>query len=134
MDIGKIVKEDVEATWEKIPGSDAEVCVRRPKPKRVRQIIKSCTKRRLVKGKYINIRDDDRMNQMLMDECVVDWKKIEMDGKPLEVTIENKTLLDDNWTQFSDTWNAAVSDEVAAYEALEEEQRGNSDSGPGGTS
>ncbi|KKL91581.1 hypothetical protein LCGC14_1893240, partial [marine sediment metagenome] len=86
---------------------------------------RQATRTRMSRGQRVEILDNDKLNLLLLDECVRSWKNIEQDGEELECTMENKRLLDENWDKFNALWNAVVGSLGTMEDALEEAERGN---------
>lgn len=125
MDIGNILNGGPEPEWYTVPGTEAKVQIRNPKPSRRREIVRQATRTRMSRGQRVEILDNDKLNLLLLDECVRSWKNIEQDGEELECTMENKRLLDENWDKFNALWNAVVGSLGTMEDALEEAERGN---------
>ena len=122
MDIGKFLNGEPEGEWYKMPNADGvSIRIRNLKPKERRSIVRSCTRRRVKRGAVIEETDDDKLNRLILNQCVVDWKGIEMDGAPLPVTEENKRLLDDNVSEFANLWNSVIGSANELDEAVMEE-------------
>ncbi len=126
MDIGDILNGGPAAEWYTVPGTEVQVQIRNPKPSRRREIVRKATRVRMSRGQRVEFRDDDELNQLLLDECVLDWKNIERNGDKFECTPENRRALDENWDRFNALWNAVVGSLGAMEDALEEAERGNS--------
>lgn len=88
MDFKKAAEEEQKARWYTIPDTNARVQIRRPKPSVKDRLEKECSK-----GRF-NIVDAYKLGKKLLDYCVVDWENIESDGQSVEVTTENKYVLD----------------------------------------
>ena len=99
-----------EALWYKIPGSKAEVQIQAIKPHRLKEIRKACTSKRLLRGVWIENRDEEKLEEMMLQEAVINWKDVKDSetNEPFPVTPENKQFLSDNWTEFYHLWNGVV--------------------------
>ena len=126
MDISEILSGGPEATWYTIPGTAVQVQITSPKPSRRREIVSKATRVRMSRGQRTEWLDNDELNRLLLDECVLDWKNVERNGEKFECTSENKLALDENWGKFNALWNAVVGSLGAMEDALEEAERGNS--------
>lgn len=126
MDIGNILNGGPEPEWYTVPGTEVQVQIRNPKPSRRREIVRQATRTKMSRGQRAEILDNDKLNLLLLDECVRNWKNIEQNGEELECTTENKRLLDENWDKFNALWNAVVGSLGVMEDALEEAERGNS--------
>ena len=126
MDIGEILDGGPAAEWYTVPGTEVKVQIRNPKPSRRREIVRQATRVRMSRGQRIEWLDNDELNRLLLDECVLDWKNVERNGGKFECTPENRLALDENWDKFNALWNAVVGNLGAMEDALEEAERGNS--------
>ena len=129
MDISTFVDGEPVARWHTIPGTEVRVQIRIMKPRRRREMLRQCTRRRRRGGMAVDEVDNDRLLRMMLEYCVVDWKGIERNGQALPVTPENKRLLDDNWSEFAMLWNGVIGEEVALGDELDEEAAENLGSG-----
>ena len=126
MDIGEILNGGPTAEWYTVPSTEVKVQIRNPKPSRRREIVRQSTRSRMSRGQRIEWLDNDELNRLLLDECVLGWKNVEHNGEAFECTPENKRALDENWDKFNALWNAVVGNLGAMEDALEEAERGNS--------
>lgn len=135
MDIGQLIDSNGEDTarWYKIPGSDARVHIRQMKPKRLRELSRECSTRRLIRAQYVDDMNADQLQAKMLDETVLGLEKIEMNGQPMECTAENKLILFDNWTEFAALWNAVVARDTEIDQAMREAELGNLPTGAGST-
>ena len=107
MEIRKHI-DDTKQKKHKIQNCDAILIMVTPKPKELTAIRKRCTvKSRGGRGLGTTF-NEERFNRECMKKFIIGWENIELDGKPLEVTIENKIQCDDNWPQFNECWNDVV--------------------------
>lgn len=132
MDVSKMVSGPDDGKWYIMPGTEFEgkekavkIKVRQPKPKKIREIRDSCKRRKFGGRRNEEELDESAVNVLLLDECVLDWKNIEQDGKPLPCTLANKQMLDDNWQAFSQFWNNIFMDGQNADDLIVEEQEKN---------
>lgn len=126
MDIGTLLNGGPEGVWHPIPGAEgARVKIRNVRPKRRRELVLACTKKYMRRSQVVAEIDDLRLSDMLLQECVIEWEGIEHGGEPFPVTPENKRLLDDNWPEFSNLWNAVIGDVNAIDEQMAEAELGN---------
>ena len=126
MDITKIVQEDDAGDW--FPLEQAEkvkIKIRKLKPKDLKFMRKQAMQRKFTNGHIGQTFDNESFGNMILDKSVVDWEGIEMDGKPLPCTKENKELLNDNWAAFSGLWNKVVAEILADDYMFMEELQGN---------
>lgn len=109
MDVADLLSETPDAgRWYKVPGSKAEVLIREIKPKRLKEIRKAHTEKRLIRDKYVEKPDEDAITEAMLDEAVRDWKNIEKDGEKYPVTLDSKKILDDEWSAFHHLWLGVV--------------------------
>ena len=62
-------------------------------PEKIRQLRKNHVKMKMKRGQLQEVVNDDAYNEDLVDYMVVDWKGVELKGKPVECNKENKLLL-----------------------------------------
>ncbi len=120
MDLSELKKRD-EGRWHPVPGSDAEVLIKEIRPSRMDQLTKMATKKKIAGRGVAGEVDQNKLNRFLLDEAVLNWKKIEMDGKALEVNQQNKIMVDGAWTEFRELWNGVVLRQVDEEVEAEEE-------------
>ena len=108
MDVTKFINNEEIVDWYKVSDSNVEIKIKQIPPKKMDMFRKQC----LViinpgrsMAKEVN---EDKLNDMLLHEAVVEWKNIEMGGKPLPCNRENKIALDGSWTPFHELWNQVV--------------------------
>ncbi len=119
MDIGKFLNGEPEGEWYKLPNTDdVSIRIRNLKPKERRSIVKSCTRKRVKRGAVIEEVDEEKLNRLILNKCVVDWRGLEMDGALMEVNEENKRLLDDNVSEFANLWNSVIGSANELDEAI----------------
>ena len=125
MDVTKFVKNQERDAWYKIPDSNVEVHIKQIPNKKVKMFSKDCMK---VINPGISMQkeiDEEKLNKVLLNEAVLGWKNIEMDGKPFPCTRENKIILDESWEEFRTLWNNVVVHEKNMESLLVEEERKN---------
>ncbi len=126
MDIGKILNGGPEGKWYSVPEADkVRVKIKNVKPSRRREIVKQCTRKRVIKGQYVTELNDDRLADILLKECVVEWEGIEHEGEPFPCNDDNKRILDENWPQFNSLWNVVIGELNSMDTAFEENELGN---------
>lgn len=85
-------------TWFRMPGSDAEICLRVLSGDDFKRIRSEVTKK---KAEFRDGRrytweevDEEQMHALTMDQCIVDWRNIvDVNNNPIACTTENKLLL-----------------------------------------
>ena len=82
-----------------------EILIRCPKPSRTRELRSEATIVVNENGHKTKQVDEDKIYELIRDECIVDWKNIDHDGKPFPCNTENKKILDENWNEFNLYWN-----------------------------
>jgi len=119
MDISSLLNGD-PGRWYRVPGSNAEVKIRQVKPQRSREIVRATTRQILKRGRLVEKSDQERANDLFLQEAVMDWRGIERDGEPLPITPENRRLLDNNWPEFASLWNQIVVRDEELVDEIEE--------------
>ncbi len=122
MELNDCLRDTQEGRWVKVEGTDAEIHVMVPTPKRMRRLRHRCMRRARQGRTEV---DDDKLHALLLEECVIGWKNINKDGEPLPCTSENKHMLDDSWTAFAVCWQEVVAGLVEELEHKEEEEEKN---------
>jgi len=108
MDVTKLMKGEEIKDWYKIPDSEALVEIKQVPPKKMEMFSEEC-QIPINPGRSLETKlDQKKYTKMLIDEAVLAWKNIEMDGKPLPCTRENKIKLDECWLSFRLLWNDVV--------------------------
>lgn len=125
VDIGDIVGNGAEGgTWYDIPGTKGEkrprLLIKDLKPVKRRELVKRCTTRKRSRGGIDERVDFEKLSELILEQCVIDWENIEKDGEKLEVNQVNKVLLNDNWTEFEALVTAVVGDDQALQGAIQE--------------
>lgn len=120
MDVTSLFNEEPEGKWYKVPGTEVTVQIRNLKPKMRREIVKRCMRRRVKRGAAIEETDDIKLNDLILQYCVQDWRGIEENGGDLPVTPENKRKLDDNWSEFAGLWNRVIEQQNETDQDIEE--------------
>lgn len=131
MDVTKIMSDDREPKWFRIPTggeNEPEVLVKTPAPKRIREISKRAG---LVGVRRFNEEDlsNERFLSDLCDYMIVDWKNIraEIDGESVELPCNraNKVILMDNWIEFFSVVLDVLNASRVDAEAILGDSRGN---------
>ncbi|KKN50887.1 hypothetical protein LCGC14_0628070 [marine sediment metagenome] len=126
MDIKHLLNGDESGTWYDVPGaSKVKVKIKTLKPKRRREITKQHTTQRRFAGTLGEEVDNDAVQAAIMQEVIVEWEGIEMDGKPFEFSPENIKVLDDNWPEFATLWNRVVFNQTGLDQEIKESALGN---------
>ena len=126
VDVTGFLKGEEDAKWYKIPGTEAELQIRKIKPVTRRKIAEACTSQRVHRGQVIDKHDDKKFNQLMLAEAVVGWRNlVDDDGKEFPVTPENKVALDGNWPEFAALWGAVVGNESRIEDAIREAESKN---------
>lgn len=120
MDVADLFNEEPEGKWYKVQGTEVTVQIRNLKPKMRREIVKRCMSRKVKRGTVIEETDDIKLNGLILQYCVQDWKGIQENGGDLPVTPENKRKLDDNWPEFANLWNQVIGQQNEVDEEIEE--------------
>lgn len=120
MDVASLFNEEPEGRWYKVADTEVTVQIRNLKPKMRREIVKRCMRRKVKRGVIIEETDDIKLNDLILQHCVQDWRGIEENGGPLPVTPENKRKLDDNWPEFANLWNEVIGQQNEADREIEE--------------
>lgn len=90
------------------------------------RISKLCTTKKFKKGQYIKDVDEERLDNLLSRELVVDWKNFQdAKGKDIPCTPENVTVLLENWQEFNDFVNNVVVDYQEHLDQQEEQAEKN---------
>lgn len=125
MDIAKFLNGEPEGTWYTVQDEDGSetnvrVKIRGMKPKKKRDLDRICTRRRVKNGVVYEDKDADKLHRLCLLHCVVDWENIEKNDAPFPVSDENKVVLNDNWTEFSDLWTSVFARELEVAETIKE--------------
>lgn len=108
MDINKYLNGSDEGDWYKVSGSDAEIRIKILKPKETDAMRDQCRMRVLQGRRSQETINEKKLNKLMLEKSVIDWRKLENAGEVLQCTPENKILLDENWQEFRDLWNNVV--------------------------
>lgn len=125
MDISKL-KNGGEQRWIKIPGSEkGMVLIDKIRPKQMRDIRRTCVKKKFKGGRQYDDTDHDRLNMLLLTSAVKDWKGIADGDKEFPFNDANLKWLDDNCGEFNKLWNSVVNEDALTEQQIEEAELGN---------
>jgi len=99
MDLQEKLKEVEAGGWHDLPGSDAQFKIKQPKPLQISKFRREC--RRPKSRQFPQGIDADKLSEMLVVECVIEWKNISMNGDAFECTEENKKFIYQEWLEFN---------------------------------
>jgi len=92
-------------------------------------------KRKVVRGNVVDtkVEDTERANRLIWDYCITDWQNVQLDGRDLDCTRENKVKMM-KCVDFAKFVGEALVDLVDTNRTLEEARRKNSGTSSGGSS
>ena len=126
VDVTRFLKGEEVSKWYTVPGTEAEIQIRKVKPVTQRKLTAQCTSSRMRRGSLIEKLDSQKLNRLMLDEAILGWKNIiGPDGKALECNLENKIGLDDGWPEFAALWLAVVGNEGRIEDAIQEAESKN---------
>ena len=94
-------------------------------PKRIDSLYEQCSGNKFTGRRNQRQFDNRKFLRAILTEMVLDWKFIDgPDETPLECNIQHKMKLDEQWTQFRQTWfTVYLEGEDAEYLLVEEERK-----------
>jgi len=123
MDVAKL-KKLTERGYAWLEFTDGvQVKLRYVSPQQFAHWRKVASRRRLRGGRIFEELDEGKLDEILCDEVILDWRGITEDGQPFPCTRENKRLLMQHWTEFALWVNEQCMRLEAFTQAKEEEEQ-----------
>lgn len=131
------IKKSSEGRWYLITGEQVEedkvpegvpaflIC--RPTPGDLRRMNRESKKSRFMGRRSVKVDDTEKLQKLLLNHCVQDWKNIEGDdGEPFPCNDDSRETLDSVWSKFSSLWTKiATANEDEDDDFVVEEELGN---------